>query len=89
MANEPVREDTGGTLSWLDRETLLDLTVNFVPLVILLFFSVFYTVIYPWDADPARFALMHVLTLFPFLVLAILTYYAGKVVSRDERRLEE
>lgn len=88
MADEHVRSESGGWPSWLDRETALDLTVNVVPLVILLFFSVLFTAFYPWEPDPARFVIMHFLTLFPFLLLALLTYVAGKVVSRDERRLD-
>lgn len=89
MADERVRSDSGGFLGWLDRETLLDITVNFVPLVILLFFSVLFTVFYPWESDPARFTLMHFLTLFPFFLLTVLTFVAARVVTRDERRLGE
>lgn len=88
MAQERVPSESGGWLSWLDRETVLDVTVNLIPLVILAFFAVFYTVVYPWDSDPGMFVLMHFLTLFPFVMLVILTYFSAKVVSRDQRRLE-
>lgn len=89
MAEEthtPGSDDTG---YWFDRDTLLDITVNLIPMGILLFFVVLFTMFQPWDWNPFMFGLMHFLTVFPFLLLAILTYVSGKVISRDERRLEE
>lgn len=85
MASEHARTDDDDDLEWFDRETLLDILVNLVPMVILLFFSVLYTVVQPWGFDPAQFGLMHFLTLFPFLLLGLLTYLSAKVISRDER----
>lgn len=89
MSDDPVSgEDTGGG-DWFTRETLLDITVNVVPMGILLFFVVLYTVIQPWEFDPAMFVLMHFLTVFPLALLVLLTYVAAKVIGRDEHPSEE
>lgn len=85
MAGEPASRDDR-RWAWADRETLLDILVNVVPLVMLLFFSVYFTVIQPWGFELSWFGLMHFLTLFPFLVLVLVTYVSAKVISRDERR---
>lgn len=68
----------------LERETVLDITVNVVPLGILLFFTVLHVVVRPWGSDPFPLAVTAFLTLFPLLLLAILTYVSGLVVQRDE-----
>lgn len=86
MADESARAESEGPSLWADRETLLDVTVNVVPMVILLFFVVLYTVIRPWEFDPGLFVLMHFLTVFPFLLLGLLTYVSATVISRDEHR---
>ncbi|WP_440008323.1 DUF6684 family protein [Halomicrococcus sp. SG-WS-1] len=61
-----------------NRETLLDITVNLVPLFILLFFTVMYAVWTPWTGEPLIYAMMHVLTVLPLLLLALLTYIAAQ-----------
>jgi hypothetical protein len=61
-----------------NRETLLDITVNIVPLVILAFFTVLFGIWTPWSGEPLIFAMMHVLTIFPLLLLALLTYVAAQ-----------
>jgi len=71
-----------------DRETLLDLTVNVIPLVIILFFVVVFAVISPFGFSPVDSTIQFVLLLAPFAALAILTYYAGKAISNDEEKLE-
>jgi len=88
MARERVPSESGGWLSWLDRDTVLDVTVNLIPLVILAFFAVLYTLVQPWEFDPAMFVIMHFLTLFPFLLLVILTYSprkSSRVTSDDSK----
>lgn len=71
-----------------DRETLLDLVVNVIPLVIILFFVVAFAVVQPFGGDRLGEILMYVLLLAPFLALAVLTYVSGKVIVADERRAE-
>lgn len=68
----------------LTEETWLDLTVNLIPLGILAFLDAMFWVYNPWGWDPFVIAVSHFLTLFPLLLLAILTYVAGVVVQRDE-----
>lgn len=71
-----------------DRETLLDLTVNAVPLGIMVFFILAFAVFNPFGWDPIvstlQFAIMGLTT----LLLAMLTYYAGKAISEAEAELE-
>lgn len=79
-------------MSFLDltHETWLDLTVNLVPLGILLFMDVLFWVVNPWGwNDPFVIAVAHFLTLFPFVMLALLTYVSGTIIQRDEGKLTE
>jgi len=73
----------------IDRETVLDVTVNAIPMVILLFFVVLFLVINPWGYDPGPLLIEHFLTLFPFLLLGILTYLSARVIARDEAEADE
>ena len=75
--------------SRIDRETVLDVTVNAIPMVILLFFVVLFLVINPWGYDPGPLLIEHFLTLFPFLLLGILTYLSARVIARDEAEADE
>lgn len=72
----------------LTDETWLDLTVNFIPIGILAFLDVMFWVYNPWGWDPWFVFWSHVLTLFPLLLLTLLTYVSGRIVQRDERRTE-
>jgi len=68
-----------------DRDTLLDLTVNFIPLFIMLFFAVGYLVYSPFGVDSVSRILQYVLLAAPFVLLAILTYLSGKAISTAEK----
>lgn len=70
-----------------DRETLLDLTVNFVPLGILLFFTVYILLVDPWSMgdDPLIMVVTLGLHVVPFVALAILTYFSGKAIAGSEK----
>ncbi|WP_254425856.1 DUF6684 family protein [Haloprofundus sp. MHR1] len=68
-----------------DRETLLDLTVNIIPLFILLFFVVLFLLVQPWGGDLFPTAIMVGLHAVPFVLLAILTYFSGKAVASAEK----
>jgi hypothetical protein len=69
-----------------DRETLLDLTVNVVPLFIIAFFVVAFAVFPAFGFDPLASALQYGLLAVPFVLLAILTYLSGKAIAGDEKR---
>lgn len=71
-----------------DRDTLLDLSVNIIPLGIIAFFVVLFVVAAPFGLDTGPTVVQLALLIAPFGVLAVLTYYAGKAVSRDEAELD-
>lgn len=73
----------------LTHETWLDLTVNLIPLGILAFMDGLFWVINPWGWDPLMIVVSHFLTLFPLLLLAVLTYVSGTVIQRDEGKVAE
>ncbi|MFD1512737.1 DUF6684 family protein [Halomarina rubra] len=72
----------------LDRETLLDITVNLIPMGILLFFIGLSLVYSPFPPSLFMSGMSHLLTVVPLVLLALLTYVAAKVIARDERQLE-
>jgi len=70
-----------------DRDTLLDLTVNVIPLGIILFFVAAFVLIDPFGGlDFYGRVLQMGLLAFPFVALAILTYVSGKAIAGDEKR---
>jgi hypothetical protein len=72
----------------LTEDTLLDLAVNFIPLGMLAFFDVLFWIFNPWGWDLWFVFWAHVLTVIPFVLLTVLTFVSGRVVQRDERRVE-
>jgi hypothetical protein len=71
-----------------DRETLLDLTVNVIPLGILVFFIAAFAVVQPWGFDPLVSGLQFAIVGVMGALLTVLTYYAGKAVSTAENEME-
>lgn len=70
-----------------DKDTLLDLTVNVIPLGIILFFVAAFVLIDPFGGlDFYGRVLQMGLLAFPFVALAILTYVSGKAIAGDEKR---
>jgi hypothetical protein len=67
-----------------DRETLLDLTVNAIPLGMILFFVVLFLVISPYQSAPVVTAIQFSILGSMFVALFLLTYYAGKAISTAE-----
>lgn len=67
-----------------DRETLLDLSVNIVPLAIILFFAVLIVVFDPFGSDIVAVALAQLLHIVPFVVLAVVTYISGRIIAEAE-----
>lgn len=74
--------------SVFDRETLLDLSVNIIPLGIMAFFVILFAVAPAFEYDPVIVAVQMGLILVPFLALALVTYVSGRAVARDEQKLE-
>jgi hypothetical protein len=70
--------------SVFDRETLLDLSVNAVPLAITLFFAVLLVVFDPFGSDIVAVALAELLHVVPFVVLAVVTYVSGRIIAEAE-----
>jgi hypothetical protein len=68
-----------------DRETMLDLTVNFIPLFIILFFVVAFAVFNPFGFDSMATGIQYALLLAPFAFLAILTYLSARAIAGDEK----
>lgn len=71
-----------------DRETLLDLTVNVIPLGILAFFFVAYIVFTPFGFDSVLSAIQLGIIGLSAVGLAALTYYSGAAVSKAETEEE-
>jgi hypothetical protein len=63
------------------RDVLLDVAVNFIPLLILGAFLVLFVVVTPWGIDLSLESIIQILLLIvPFGGLAIVTYVAaGKI----------
>jgi hypothetical protein len=76
---------SGMATTVFDRDTLLDLTVNFIPLFIILFFIVGFFVWSPFGVDRVSRILQYVLLIAPFVLLALLTYLSGKAISTAEK----
>ena len=63
-----------------NRETLLDISVNIIPLVIILFFTVFLLFFSPWPQNTFIEVIALALHIIPFVLLAILTYVSAKFI---------
>ncbi|WP_435152930.1 DUF6684 family protein [Haladaptatus sp. DFWS20] len=64
-----------------DRETLLDITVNVVPLGIMAFFFVLFLAFSPWSSGSSLVGLISLgLVVVPFIGLALLTYLAAREI---------
>lgn len=73
----------------IDRETLLDLTVNVVPLAIILLFAAVAVVVSPIGPTDLFTEIVELgLLAVPFVVLAVVTYIAGRAVMLDEEHTE-
>jgi len=71
-----------------DRETLLDISVNIIPLGIILFFIVAYTVVGDYPSAPLVTVVQMSIMVLTGLGLVILTYYSGRAISTAERGAE-
>lgn len=64
-----------------DRETWLDISVNIVPLVIILFFAVLLLVSSPYPQNWFIEGVALGLHVIPFVLLALLTYLSARVIE--------
>jgi uncharacterized membrane protein len=69
-----------------DRETLLDLTVNAVPLGILIFFVVLFGAFNPFGFNSVISTLQFGIVIISAILLLVLTYYSGLAVQNAEHR---
>lgn len=72
-----------------DRETLLDLTVNAIPLGIILFFVVVFLVYNPFGVAPVETALQMTILVVMFFALGLLTYYSGRAIAESESEADD
>jgi len=63
--------------SVFDRETILDISVNIIPLFILLFFVIYTLIWSPYPTDWFMESIALGLHIIPFVGLALLTYVAA------------
>lgn len=70
---------------WVDRDVLVDVAINAVPVGILAYFVGVTLLWFPWEVDPLTYVLTHVLTLVPIVVLTFATYHVARAVERDAR----
>ncbi|GAA0252582.1 DUF6684 family protein [Haladaptatus pallidirubidus] len=63
-----------------DRETLLDTTVNVVPLGIMAFFFVLFLTFAPWGGSSLVGLISLGLVIVPFIGLALLTYLTARAI---------
>ncbi len=71
-----------------DRETLLDLLVNVIPLVILAFFIALFVLDNPFGGNPIYTYLQFGIVVVTFGLLLVLTYFSGRAIATDEERTE-
>jgi hypothetical protein len=74
-----------GTDTLFDRETLLDILVNAVPVGILLFFTLLFLSYGSYPDNTLVTVVQISLILIPVVVVAVITYYAAKAVSKAEQ----
>lgn len=71
---------------WVDRDVLVDVSINAVPVVILAYFVVVLVVWLPWGSDPLVLALTHTLTVVPIVTLVFATFHVSRAIERDARQ---
>ena len=72
-----------------DRETILDLSVNVIPLGMLAFFIVVYAVVGSFPDDPIVLVIQMSIILLTAGGLVMLTYYSGKAIAGAEEEMDE
>lgn len=73
------------TASIFDKDTILDITVNLVPLAILALFFLAFLVVNPWGMDFSLEAVLQLILVgWMFVALAILTYMAAVRIEGED-----
>ncbi|MFB6202635.1 MAG: DUF6684 family protein [Halorhabdus sp.] len=72
----------------LDHETLLDLLVNGIPLGILVFFFAAFALASPFGWNSVASGLQLAIVGSMIVLLAVLSYYAGRAIANAERNGE-
>lgn len=72
-----------GMVRRVSRETLLDVTINAIPVVILAFFIVLLLGRSPWRGPLLVDVLTYGLLVVPLLLLVIATYLTARAIERD------
>jgi hypothetical protein len=67
-----------------DRETLLDLSVNVIPLAILTFFVIVYGLVGNYPDDPVILLVQMSIIIVTGIALTLLTYFSGKAIAGSE-----
>lgn len=68
----------------LERQTILDVSVNIVPLIMLIFFFGLFAVYDPYRGNAFMLGMSLFLLVIPFVLLAFLTYVAGRTIEHEE-----
>lgn len=68
-----------------NRETLLDLTVNLIPLGMLLFFVFLFAATTAGGSAPIARLVSQALLVVPFVALVATTYLTGRIIAESER----
>ncbi|MFW5964717.1 MAG: DUF6684 family protein [Natronomonas sp.] len=71
-----------------DRETLLDLSVNVIPLAILAFFVIVYGLLGNYPDDPLVLVVQMSIIIVTGIALTLLTYFSGKAIAGSEEEDE-
>lgn len=69
----------------IDAWELGQLLTNVMSMVILAVLAVSLVVLSPWGIDPLYSTLSHFFTLWPLLLLAIITYIAREKLAEEEK----
>ncbi|ELY85327.1 DUF6684 family protein [Natrialba taiwanensis] len=67
-----------------DTELALDLAVNFIPFVIIVFFIGLFAVFNPWGFDPLRSTIQFAILISIAVSLAVVTAIAARVIESDD-----
>jgi len=73
-------------LDWLSRDTAVDASINAAPVLTLASFAILSEAASPWEFEPLPVVLTHTLTVFPLILLLLVTYIVARVIERDAGR---
>lgn len=67
-----------------EAEVALDLAVNLIPFMIILFFVALFAVFNPWGFEPVQSTIQFAVLLLTALTLGLVTYFSARVIESDE-----